>query len=102
MEVTFSLAVAITADGFEGRKMTENAAVMGEYFRNGLESFHSPFIETIRKGFVECHCNTPDPSGCMGFVHGIERNGLLAKPTHGNKIRFAPLYLSPRLRWTNV
>ena len=86
-------AVAITAlTVLKEEKMTENAAVMGEYFRNGLESFHSPFIETIRgKGLLNAiviHQTHPDAAWdlCME----LKENGLLAKPTHGNKIRFAP------------
>jgi ornithine--oxo-acid transaminase len=86
-------AVAMTAlTVLKEEKMTENAAVMGEYFRNGLESFHSPFIETIRgKGLLNAiviHQTHPDAAWdlCME----LKENGLLAKPTHGNKIRFAP------------
>lgn len=27
---------------------------------------------------------------CLGFCLALKENGLLAKPTHGDKIRFAP------------
>jgi ornithine--oxo-acid transaminase len=56
------------------------------------ESIHSPFIETIRgKGLLNAvviHQTHPDAAWdlCME----LKENGLLAKPTHGNKIRFAP------------
>jgi ornithine--oxo-acid transaminase len=86
-------AVAITAlTVLKEERMTENAAVMGEYFRNGLESFQSPFVETVRgKGLLNAiviHQTHPDAAWdlCME----LKENGLLAKPTHGNKIRFAP------------
>jgi ornithine--oxo-acid transaminase len=73
-------------------KMTENAAVMGEYFRKGLQKIDSPFIQTIRgKGLLNAvviHQTRVDAAWelCME----LKENGLLAKPTHGNKIRFAP------------
>jgi ornithine--oxo-acid transaminase len=86
-------AVAVTAlTVLKEENMTENAARMGNYFRKGLESIHSPFIETIRgKGLLNAvviHQTNPDAAWdlCME----LKENGLLAKPTHGNKIRFAP------------
>jgi ornithine--oxo-acid transaminase len=86
-------AVAITAlTVLKEENMTENAALMGEYFRKGLEKMASPFIETIRgKGLLNAvviHQTGPDAAWdlCME----MKENGLLAKPTHGNKIRFAP------------
>lgn len=86
-------AVAITAlTVLKEEKMMENASLMGEYFRKGLESIDSPFIETIRgKGLLNAiviHQTHPEAAWdlCMEF----KENGLLAKPTHGNKIRFAP------------
>lgn len=86
-------AVAITAlTVLKEENMTENAAVMGTYFRQGLEAIRSPFIETIRgKGLLNAvviHQTRPDAAWdlCME----LKENGLLAKPTHGNKIRFAP------------
>jgi ornithine--oxo-acid transaminase len=88
-----SCAVAITAlSVLKEENMVENAAVMGEYFRNGLESIQSVFIETVRgKGLLNAvviQQNRPDAAWdlCME----LKENGLLAKPTHGNKIRFAP------------
>jgi ornithine--oxo-acid transaminase len=86
-------AVAITAlTVLRDEHMTENAALMGEYFRKGLKKIASPFIETIRgKGLLNAvviHQTRPDAAWdlCME----MKENGLLAKPTHGNKIRFAP------------
>ena len=68
-------AVAITAlTVLKDEKMTENAAVMGDYFRRGLQKINSPFIETIRgKGLLNA---SSDPSiasrGSMGSLSGIE------------------------------
>ena len=73
-------------------QMTENAAVMGEYFRKGLQKIASPHIQTIRgKGLLNAvviHQTRPDAA--WDFCLELKENGLLAKPTHGNKIRFAP------------
>src|SRR4030095_9714560 len=86
-------AVAITAlTVLKEENMTENAAVMGEYFRKGLETIRSPFIETIRgKGLLNAiviQQNRTDAAWDLCLE--LKENGLLAKPTHGNKIRFAP------------
>jgi len=86
-------AVAITAlTVLKDEKMTENAALMGEYFRKGLEKIRSPFIEKIRgKGLLNAvviHQTREDAAWELCLE--LKENGLLAKPTHGNKIRFAP------------
>jgi ornithine--oxo-acid transaminase len=86
-------AVAVTAlTVLKEEKMTENAAVMGDYFRKRIESLHSPFIEIVRgKGLLNAvviHQTRLDAA--WELCLGLKENGLLAKPTHGNKIRFAP------------
>jgi ornithine--oxo-acid transaminase len=86
-------AVAITAlTVLKDEKMTENAAAMGDYFREGLKRINSPFIETIRgKGLrnaVVIHQTRPEAAWDLCLE--LKEHGLLAKPTHGNKIRFAP------------
>lgn len=72
--------------------LAEHAEKMGQVFRKGIESINSPFIKTIRgKGLMNAividHKN-PDAAWllCETFMH----KGLLAKPTHGDKIRLAP------------
>jgi ornithine--oxo-acid transaminase len=86
-------AVAMTAlTVLKEEKMTENAAVMGNYFRSGIEAIKSPFIETIRgKGLLNAiviHQTRDEAAWELCML--LKENGLLAKPTHGNKIRFAP------------
>jgi ornithine--oxo-acid transaminase len=86
-------AVAITAlTVLKEENMMENAALMGAYFRKGLESIKSPFIEIVRgKGLLNAvviHQTRPDAAWDLCIE--LKENGLLAKPTHGNKIRFAP------------
>jgi ornithine--oxo-acid transaminase len=72
--------------------MTKNAALMGDYFRKGLEAIHSPRIETIRgKGLLNAIViHQTDDDTAWKLCLELKENGLLAKPTHGNKIRFAP------------
>lgn len=87
-------AVAMVAlQLFNEEKLAENAAIMGTYFREKLAQINSPYISEIRgKGLlnaIEIKHDTNNNAAwdlCMELMH----NGLLAKPTHGNKIRFAP------------
>ena len=73
-------------------KMAENAEVMGELFRSGLRALHSPFIKEVRgMGLMNAiEVNHPDPQAAWRLCEAFMENGLLAKPTHGDKIRFAP------------
>ena len=72
--------------------MAENAFEMGNYFRLKLQELNSSYIETIRgKGLLNAivvkHSN---PEAAWDLCLIMKENGLLAKPTHGDKIRFAP------------
>ena len=86
-------AVAITAlDVLKDEHLTENAAILGELLRSALKNIKSPYIETVRgKGLLNAiiikHHN-PDAAWELCLI--LMNNGLLAKPTHGDKIRFAP------------
>lgn len=86
-------AVAITAlTVLKEEKMAENATVMGELLRSELAKLNSPYITTIRgRGLLNAivikHAN---PEASWDFCLELKENGLLAKPTHGDKIRFAP------------
>jgi ornithine--oxo-acid transaminase len=73
-------------------RMAENAEAMGILLRNELAKLNSPFITTIRgKGLLNAivieHHN---PDASWELCLALKENGLLAKPTHGDKIRFAP------------
>lgn len=73
-------------------KMAENAAAMGELLRQELTALASPHIGTVRgKGLLNAivikHQN---PEAAWDLCLALKENGLLAKPTHGDKIRFAP------------
>jgi len=86
-------AVAMTAlQVLKDEKMEDNAHSMGILFRNEIKKLDSPFIELIRgKGLLNAivikHKN---PEASWELCLSLKENGLLAKPTHGDKIRFAP------------
>jgi ornithine--oxo-acid transaminase len=86
-------AVAIKSlEVLKTEKMAENAEKMGERLRQGLANLNSPFITTIRgKGLLNAivikHSN---PEASWDLCLHLKDLGLLAKPTHGDKIRFAP------------
>ena len=86
-------AVAITAlRVLKEEQMAENAEKMGYLFRSELSKLESPFINTIRgKGLLNAivisHSN---PDAAWELCLSLKDLGLLAKPTHGDKIRFAP------------
>jgi ornithine--oxo-acid transaminase len=65
---------------------------MGQLFRSELEKINSPFISIVRgKGLLNAIEVTHQNSiAAWDFCLVLKENGLLAKPTHGNKIRFAP------------
>lgn len=86
-------AVAIAAlQVLKDGNLAENAESMGIVLREELAKLNSPFIKTIRgKGLLNAivieHKN---PEASWDFCLALKELGLLAKPTHGDKIRFAP------------
>lgn len=72
--------------------LTENAFRLGEYLRAELQNMAGTFIKEVRgKGLlnaivVDCE----QGKSAWDFCLDLRDNGLLAKPTHGDKIRFAP------------
>ncbi len=73
-------------------KMAENAEAMGQYLRDQLVALNHPNIALVRgKGLLNAiiikHSNT---DAAWDLCLQLKDNGLLAKPTHGDKIRFAP------------
>ena len=86
-------AVAIKSlEVLKTEKMAENAEKMGERLRAGLANLHSPFITTIRgKGLLNAIViKHENPDASWDLCLHLKDLGLLAKPTHGDKIRFAP------------
>ncbi len=86
-------AVAMKAlEVIKSEKMVENAFKMGEILRAELAKLNSPFIASIRgRGLLNAivikHNN---PEAAWELCIHLKTLGLLAKPTHGDKIRFAP------------
>ncbi len=85
--------VAITAlHILKEEKMAENAIAMGELLRSELKKLSSKHIALVRgKGLLNAiviqHHNK---EAAWELCLQLKENGLLAKPTHGDKIRFAP------------
>ncbi|GGA94313.1 ornithine--oxo-acid transaminase [Puia dinghuensis] len=85
--------VAITAlEVLKDQDLAGNAAVMGELFRKELNSLQSPHIGLVRgKGLLNAIViDHPRPDAAWELCLALKDNGLLAKPTHGDKIRLAP------------
>jgi ornithine--oxo-acid transaminase len=73
-------------------KLAENAEIMGELFRQRLADLASPYIKIIRgKGLLNAIViEHSEKEASWQLCLLLKENGLLAKPTHGDKIRFAP------------
>lgn len=86
-------AVAMTAlQVLKDENMAANAEAMGALLRSELRNLNSPYISTVRgmgllNAIVIKH---PNPEAAWELCLLLKENGLLAKPTHGDKIRFAP------------
>ena len=89
------LACAVAIKSLEvlvEEQMIENAERQGELFRQLLAEIQSPLIKTIRgKGLLNAIViQHPEPEAAWQICLEMMHYGLLAKPTHGDKIRFAP------------
>ncbi len=76
-------------------KLAENAQKLGELFRSEINKLveESPLVKLVRgKGLLNAIVinDTEDSSTAWDICMKLRDNGLLAKPTHGNIIRFAP------------
>ena len=73
-------------------EMAQNAERMGILLRQQLQELHSPYIQTIRgKGLLNAIViKHADKEAAWKLCVELMKNGLLAKPTHGDKIRLAP------------
>lgn len=86
-------AVAQTAlQVIEEEHLAENAFHLGEILRDELRAIPTDFIRKVRgKGLLNAIVvNTGPEKSAWDFCLKLRDNGLLAKPTHGDKIRFAP------------
>lgn len=86
-------AVAQTAlQVVKDEKLAENAKYTGQQLRDGLKSIQSDKIKIVRgKGLLDAIVMDMGPRHtAWDLCLKLKDNGLLAKPTHGDKIRFAP------------
>ncbi|SFU33657.1 ornithine--oxo-acid transaminase [Pustulibacterium marinum] len=89
-------AVAVAAlEVIEEEKLAENAENLGKLFRGELNKYieTSSIVNLVRgKGLLNAILinDTEDSSTAWDICVALKENGLLAKPTHGNIIRFAP------------
>ncbi len=73
-------------------KLDENAFELGNILRQELNNINTPFIKEVRgKGLLNAiEVEAENEETAWNFCLKLKENGLLAKPTHGDKIRFAP------------
>jgi len=88
--------VAIAAlEVVKDEKLAQNSCLLGELFRKEMNRIisNSDLVVKVRgKGLLNAIIvnDTPDSSTAWDLCVALKENGLLAKPTHGNIIRFAP------------
>ncbi|GGX34824.1 ornithine--oxo-acid transaminase [Aquimarina muelleri] len=88
--------VAIAAlEVVRDEKLAENAFVLGELFRSELGKYieNSKVAKEVRgKGLLNAILinDSEESDTAWNICMALKENGLLAKPTHGNIIRFAP------------
>ena len=86
-------AVAIASlEVLKEERLAENAEMSGNHFRDQITRLQSPHITLVRgKGLLNAivvkHNNK---EAAWDLCMALKENGLLARPTHGDKIRFAP------------
>lgn len=86
-------AVAMKAlEVIKSEKMVENSYTMGELLRAELAKLNSPFVASIRgRGLLNAIViKHENPEAAWDLCLHLKELGILAKPTHGDKIRFAP------------
>mgnify|MGYP006162442627 FL=1 len=90
------VAVAMTAlEVVRDEKLAQNARRLGKIFRERMQKVVDayPIAKLVRgKGLLNAVVinDTPDSTTAWDICVKLAENGLLAKPTHGNIIRFAP------------
>ncbi len=90
-------AVAIAAMNVVlDEKLAENSVFLGKMFRKRMNALknHRPDLITLVRGMGLLNAvvinDTEDSKTAWNICLKLAENGLLAKPTHGNIIRFAP------------
>ena len=92
------LACAVAREALQvvlDEKLADNAENLGQIFRAEINKLveEFPLFKSVRgKGLLNAILinDTPESDTAWNFCVKMMENGLLAKPTHGNIIRFAP------------
>ncbi|ETN96118.1 ornithine--oxo-acid transaminase [Zhouia amylolytica] len=92
------VAAAVAMEALEVVKdenLAERAETLGQLFREELNNYieNSTIVKLVRgKGLLNAIIinDSPESSTAWDICMALKENGLLAKPTHGNIIRFAP------------
>ncbi len=81
-------ALKVIAD----EKLADNAFRLGNIFRSEINKFDKKIITKVRgKGLLNAIVVTPhNGKDAWDLCIALKKNGLLAKPTHGDRIRLAP------------
>lgn len=82
----------VSLEVLKEERLAENAEILGSLFREELKKLNSPHLEMIRgKGLLNAIViKDKSEDAAWRLCLELKKNGLLAKPTHGDKIRFAP------------
>jgi ornithine--oxo-acid transaminase len=71
--------------------LAERSRTLGEYFVEQLTEIPTPHVKEVRgKGLLIGVELKPEAGGARRFCVALQENGILAKETHDNVIRFAP------------
>ncbi|NMB57558.1 MAG: ornithine--oxo-acid transaminase [Chloroflexi bacterium] len=88
------LAAAVARESLKvliEEKLTENAAIQGEYFLEQLSEINSPKIKEVRgRGLLIGIEVTKEAGKARKYCEALMKEGILAKETHEQIIRFAP------------
>ncbi|MDD2523075.1 MAG: ornithine--oxo-acid transaminase [Anaerolineaceae bacterium] len=85
-------AIGIAAlEVLDEENLAERAAELGEYFMRELRKINSKVIKEVRgRGMLIGVELYPEAGGARRYCEMLQTEGILAKETHDNVIRFAP------------
>ena len=91
----FPLAARVAVEALKvvkDERLVQNAEKMGKIFRTEIKKLNSPFIVEVRgRGLLNAIVTKPiGKKTAWDICLKMMENGLLAKPTHDDIIRFAP------------
>ncbi|HKK82429.1 MAG TPA: aminotransferase class III-fold pyridoxal phosphate-dependent enzyme, partial [Prolixibacteraceae bacterium] len=101
------LAAAIAMEALQiikDENLEENSTIMGAFFRKEMNNFNSLLIEEVRgKGLLNAITIKPtNGKTAWDVCLAMKEEGVLAKPTHGDIIRFTPPLIINEEQMTNA